>query len=105
MKHSMWELVLDLETALRNNLQEIRKFRRENNLPLKKCHLPQLVIIANILRKEGKPMHISEIIDIAASEYEVTLKRNTIVSAISKRVKAGIMFVKTGPNEFAIKKD
>ena len=56
-----------------------------------------------ILKNAGRPLHVSEIIQIAQSDFKVKLERDSIVSGIIKKINAGKMFVKTAPNTFALK--
>ncbi|MDY6822552.1 MAG: HTH domain-containing protein [Thermodesulfobacteriota bacterium] len=60
-------------------------------------------IIRHILRTAGRPLHVSEIIDLAETQFQVTLERDSVVSAILKKIKAGKTFIKTVPNTFAVK--
>lgn len=60
-------------------------------------------IIRHVLSTAGRPLHVSEIIDLAETKFQVTLERDSVVSAILKKIKAGKMFVKTGPNTFVLK--
>lgn len=61
------------------------------------------MIAWRILLDAGRPLHVSEIIGRAKSDFQVDLKRDSIVSAIIKKVNAGKMFVRTAPNTFAAK--
>lgn len=60
-------------------------------------------VIQHVLSTAGRPLHVSEIIDLAETQFKITLERDSVVSAILKKIKAGKMFVKTGPNTFALK--
>lgn len=60
-------------------------------------------IIRHVLSTAGRPLHVSEIIDLAETQFQVTLERDSVVSAVLKKIKAGKMFVKTGPNTFALR--
>ena len=51
----------------------------------------------------GCPLHVSEIIQLAKRDFEVELDRDSIVSAILKKVNAGKSFIRTSPNTFALK--
>lgn len=53
----------------------------------------------------GSPLHVSDIITIARRDFQVELEKDSIVSAILKKVNAGKMFVRTAPNTFAIKEE
>ena len=63
----------------------------------------KLDIVENILTSSHKPLHISQIIEIAQHEYNVTLERDSIVSALVKKIQAGQRFVRVAPNTFALK--
>ncbi len=69
--------------------------------PVKRTSMVDLV--EQILRNVGRPMHISEIIEIAARDYDSTLDRDSVVSFIIKRMNAGRTFVRTAPNTFGLK--
>jgi hypothetical protein len=60
-------------------------------------------MITDILSAAGVPLHVSEIIRRAAEQYGVTLDRESMVSAMSKKVKKGVAFIRTGPNTFGLK--
>ena len=59
-------------------------------------------IAENVLRIAGRPLHVSEIISLADRDFQVTLDRDSIVSAILKKVSAGKSFMRTAPNTFAL---
>ena len=60
-------------------------------------------IVENILRIAGRPLHISQIIEIAKREFQAELERDSIVSILIKKMKAGQRFIRTAPNTFALK--
>ena len=63
----------------------------------------QIGMITDILSSAGTPLHVSEIIRQAREQYGVNLDRESVVSALTKKVKKGIAFVRTGPNTFGLK--
>ena len=63
----------------------------------------KIEIAKNVLRIAGRPVHVSEIIQLAQRDFQVTLDRDSIVSAILKKVNAGKSFIRTAPNTFALK--
>jgi hypothetical protein len=63
----------------------------------------KIEIAKNVLRIAGRPLHVSEIIQVAERDFQVTLDRDSIVSAILKKVNAGKSFIRTAPNTFALK--
>ena len=63
----------------------------------------KIEVAKNVLRIAGRPLHVSEIIHLAERDFQVTLERDSIVSAILKKVTAGKSFIRTAPNTFALK--
>lgn len=62
-----------------------------------------LTIVEDILQDSGQALHISKIIQIAKKDYGVNLERDSIVSAVIKKINAGKIFVRVAPNTFALK--
>ena len=62
-----------------------------------------LTIVEDILQNSDQPLHISKIIQIAQKDYNVNLERDSIVSALIKKINAGQMFIRVAPNTFALK--
>ena len=60
-------------------------------------------IAQNVLNSAGHPLHVTDIIKLAEQQYQVQLNRDSIVSAILKKVNAGQIFIRTAPNTFALK--
>ena len=65
--------------------------------------MSQVGIVLNILTKARKPLHVSTIIADAERMFGVKLERESLVSALSKKVMKGDRFVRTGKNTFALK--
>ena len=63
----------------------------------------KIEIARNVLHIAGRPLHVSEIIRLAQRDFQVALDRDSIVSAILKKVTAGKSFIRTAPNTFALK--
>ena len=62
-----------------------------------------LTIVEDILQNSDQPLHISKIIRIAQKDYNVNLERDSIVSALIKKINTGKMFIRVAPNTFALK--
>lgn len=60
-------------------------------------------IVENVLKIAGRPLHISEIIEIAKRDFQTELERDSIVSILIKKIKAGQRFIRTAPNTFALR--
>ena len=77
----------------RKTLPHGQKVKRTSNL----------TIVEDILQNSDQPLHISKIIQIAQRDYGANLDRDSIVSALIKKINAGKLFVRVAPNTFALK--
>ena len=66
--------------------------------------MSQMRMITDILSSSAAPLHVAEIIRQAKKRFGVTLDRESMVSALSKKVKKGMTFIRTGPNTFGLKR-
>lgn len=95
-----------VESMLKAGLRAVREQLATMNGPKK--HQPQkerksnTKIVADILREAGHPLHIDEIIRIAGESKGVELHRESIVSALSKKLLEKKVFIRTGRNEFSL---
>jgi hypothetical protein len=105
------DLIDILESVTRAQLKTLRRLRR-SSLPESSTieaktlrSMSQIDMAYDILRSAGRPMHISEIMNLVSKRYGTTLDRESIVSAITKRVARKDRFMRTGPNQFSILPD
>jgi hypothetical protein len=105
------DLIDILESVTRAQLKTLRRLRR-SSLPESSTSeaktlrsMSRIDMAYDILRSAGRPMHISEIMPLVAKRYGVTLDRESIVSAITKRVARKDRFMRTGPNQFSVLPD
>ena len=84
-------------------LKIINRFQKAVQ-PTQKKRTSKIEIARNVLHVAGRPLHVSEIIRLAQRDFQVALDRDSIVSAILKKVNAGKSFIRTAPNTFALKK-
>ena len=63
----------------------------------------KISMITDVLYAAGTPLHVSEIIRRAEQQYGTKLDRESMVSALTKKVNKGVLFVRTGPNIFGLK--
>ena len=59
-------------------------------------------MITDILAREGRSLHITEILAAVEKRFGVELDRESVVSAMSKRVARQDRFMRTAPNTFAL---
>ena len=93
------------ESLLKSQLRIIREFLREGKAPARKPRKTgrsHMSTIYDILLAAQKPLHVTEIIARAKQDFNVDLDRESIVSALTKKVKSGRMFTRVAPNTFAI---
>ena len=98
------------ETLLDVQLGAIRKLRREfypDEIPQSKrgrkpSGRSQLDLVFDILSNSREPLHVSEIIRRAKKSHGIELDRESLVSALSKRVMRRDRFVRCAPNTFAL---
>ena len=59
-------------------------------------------MVYNILFSVKKSMHVNDIITAAKQKFDIDIDKESLVSALTKRVKRQDRFTKTGPNTFAL---
>ena len=69
----------------------------------RKSRTSNVDIVEDILRRAGTPLHISEILARARKNLGLTLDRESVVSALTKKVAKGDRFERTDKNVFALK--
>ena len=93
------------ESLLKSQLKIIRQFLKEGEQPKFRPRgkgKSQMSIIYNVLITAQKPLHVTEIIARAKKNFNVHLDRDSIVSAMTKKVKSGRMFKRVEANTFTI---
>lgn len=105
------DLIDILEAVSKAQLKTLRRLRRSPRQEARSTgeksakSMSQIGMAYDILRNAGRPMHISEIMALVSKRYGVTLDRESIVSAITKRVARKDRFLRTGPNQFSVLPD
>jgi hypothetical protein len=99
------EAVLDaIETALAYQLNAIRALRKRDRggtlHPKKAVSQPEMAF--DVLRKARKALHVNEIIARVEREHGVKLERESLVSALTKKVMQHDRFVRTDKNCFGL---
>jgi hypothetical protein len=83
-------------------LKVIERFQQQQRRQPQE-RISNIEIVENILNSAGHPLHVSDILRMAEEQYRVQLNRDSIVSAILKKINAGQTFIRTAPNTFALK--
>lgn len=97
-----------IENGLDAQLRAVRKLRKsppeaEPVRPGKR--MSQTDIAYDILKKARRPLHVQELIERARDSHGASLDRESLVSALVKRVARGDRFVRTDPNTFALRQE
>lgn len=69
----------------------------------RKSRTSHVDIVEDILKQAGTPLHISEILARANKNLGLTLDRESVVSALTKKVRKGDRFDRPDKNVFALK--
>ncbi len=100
------DLVEVLESMLEGQLRAVRALRggrRAEGAGAKGAgKKSNISVVEDILAAAGVPLHVSEIIVRARRDHGRELKRESIVSALTKKVLEGRTFRRAGRNEFAL---
>ena len=103
------DLLEALEVIAKAQLRAIRRLRRSPKTKSKTAtsaeghrRMSGMDMITDILQREGRPLHIADILAAVQKRFGVELDRESVVSALSKRVARQDRFLRTAPNSFAL---
>ena len=99
------DTILDaMVTSLEAQLRALKRLRGTSGEeePLDRG-MSQVDMVYDILKRAGRPLHISQIIEDVEKIHGVKIERESIVSALSKKVMKEDRFVRAGKNTFALK--
>ena len=106
MAEDLKDTILSIfEAALEAQLGAIRRLRQgpEASPPLqRRPRMSQVDMAFDILKKARTPLHVAVIIERIQASFGVTVDRESLVSALSKKVERGDRFVRTAKNTFAL---
>ena len=57
-----------------------------------------------ILTDENRPLHVNQLVDLLQERYDRSTDRDTISSALAKKVRQGVLVQQTGPATFGLLK-
>jgi hypothetical protein len=108
-EHRVRETVLEaFEVSLDAQIRAVRRLRKGGDIKEKgrrRMGMSQVDLVHDILRKAGVPLHVTEILRRVEADHGVRLDRESVVSALSKKVARGVRFVRTDRNTFAVRKE
>ena len=92
------------EIALEAQLRAIRRAKSKSTVELtRERGTSQIDMVQDVLRRAGKPLHISEILDRVEKLHGRRLDRESVVSSLVKKIARGDRFIRTDKNVFALK--
>lgn len=93
-----------IEVSLEAQLKAVRRLQAGPSEPrAARKGTSQIDMVHDVLRRAGKPLHISEIMERVRKLHGLELERESIVSTLTKKVNRGSGFVRTDKNVFALK--
>lgn len=101
------DVILDtIEVSLDAQLKAVKRLRggTEKQKPKTKG-MSQIDMVYDILKKARRELHVSEIIERVEKVHGVRLERESIVSALAKKIKKGDRFARVGKNTYALRKE
>jgi hypothetical protein len=96
------------ESLLSAQLRVIRQLKSPKPGKLKgeaKEGMSNIDMALDILHQSGQPLHISDILAQVKAEYKITLDRESLVSALVKKLHRHPGLSRTAPNTFRIEGD
>jgi hypothetical protein len=96
------------EALLAEQLRVVRRYLKKEK-GVEKTRQPRtkgkskISTVEDILRKAAVPLHVTEIIKRAKNDYQTIIDRESIVSAITKKVNKQDTFIRVDRNTFALK--
>jgi hypothetical protein len=99
------EVLQAFEIALETQLRAVRRLRGRRTPGKRAVGLSQVDMAFAALRRAKTPLHVDDLIVAIAQTHGVQPARDSLVSALSKKVVAGDRFEKPAPNTFALRPD
>jgi len=105
MEDKIPESLLNLyESLLSAQLRTVRQLKNRKptkGKPKKREGMSNMDMAIDILQQARKPLHISEILAQVKAKHRVNLDRESLVSALVKKVHRNQGLTRTAPNTFA----
>lgn len=105
MEDRIPESLLNLyESLLSAQLRTVRQLKKHKSMKGKekrKEGMSNIDMAIDILQQARKPLHISEILEQVKAKHRVSLDRESLVSALVKKVHRNQGLTRTAPNTFS----
>jgi hypothetical protein len=99
------DLIDVLENTALAQLRALRALRRSQDrkaAPTEPKGKSNMALVHDILAAANTPLHINEIIQRAKKDHRRQLRRESLVSALTKKVLDQNTFTRTAPNTFGL---
>jgi hypothetical protein len=99
------EFISFYESILSAQLRVVRQLKNpkpRSAKPRKGQGMSNIAMAIDILQKAKQPLHVSEIINRVKAKHGLTLDRESLVSALVKKVHHNQGLVRTAPNTFLV---
>lgn len=101
IKDTIYEVI---EVSLAAQLRAIRRLRESGDakvISIPKEGMSQVDMAYDVLVKAGTALHVNDIIRDIETTHKIHVDRESLVSALTKKVARGKQFSKAGKNTFA----
>ena len=95
--YSFYESLLSAQLRV---VRQLKNPRSVKSKPAKGQSMSNISMAVDILQKAKQPLHISEIIAQVKTKHGLTLDRESLVSALVKKVHQNQGLIRTAPNTF-----
>lgn len=106
MENKISESLLNLyESLLSAQLRVVRQLKTPKSpkaKPKGEKGMSNMDMVIDILRQARQPLHISEILSRVKTQYKISLDRESLVSALVKKVHRHQGLNRTAPNTFEV---
>ena len=93
-----------VEVSLEAQLKAVRRLRAGPQQARRdRKGTSQIDMVFDVLKRAGKPLHVSQIIERVEKQHGQKIERESIVSTLVKKVNRGDRFVRTDKNVFGVK--
>jgi hypothetical protein len=98
---SLLDLYESLLSAQLRTVRQLKNHKTQKGKPKKGEGMSNMNMAIDILQQARKPLHISEVLAQVKAKYRVSLDRESLVSALVKKVHRNQGLTRTAPNTFA----
>jgi hypothetical protein len=101
------EVIDAFEAVLSAQLAAVRRLKKGSDDRTRAAgeRRSQMDIVEDILRQAARPLHVNAIIERARKRFQIDMDRESLVSALTKRVHRQDRFERVAPNTFSLRSE